>query len=85
MIGLVCVDKRENFIRDMGYVMLDDFNKVPMVATVRFLDERYMYQIKEPSNLLEGNNMKLTTPEMRKKFENLKITDNPIVVKITLK
>ena len=85
IVGFVYVNKKEKSIHNMGYVMMDDFNEIPLSSSVRYLDENYMYQIIEPNNVLSENNLKLMTPEMRKKFENLNIADNPVIVKIKLK
>jgi hypothetical protein len=84
IIGLVYVDKTKNSIHNMGYFILDDYNKIPMSSVISYLDENCMYQIKEPLSFTERN-VSMMTPAMQKKFGNLKISDNPILVKVKLK
>jgi hypothetical protein len=84
IIGLVYVDKTDDSIHNMGYVILDDINNIPMSSVVSYLDGDCMYQLKEPLSFTEKNRQ-MMTPEMQRKFEKLSITDNPVLVKIKLK
>ncbi len=85
IVGLACVDKETKKIYNLGFFLEDDYNDLSLHSSILYADNDYLYQTKEPSQLLREikrkNRKSGTLPEFGKLSEDM----NPIIVKIKLK
>lgn len=85
IVGLVCVDKETKKIYNLGFFLEDDFNNLSLRPSVLYADNDYLYQTKEPSQLLKELKKDNREKEIFQKFDGLSEDMNPIIVKIKLK
>lgn len=87
IIGSVYVDKSKGTIHNMGYFLLDDFNKNTLPSTIDFVDEKYVYKITEPAMLIKKQQQQQEkfSPYLEGVVDKIREFDNPVIIKIKLK
>lgn len=85
LVGIGCVYKPTSEIRNLGYFIDDDFNGISLSTSIYFADSTHLYQIKEMGALIETKRGQETSPYLSRLIEQGEETDNPVIIKITLK
>ena len=85
LIGTAYVDKQEDMVHNMGYFNLDDFNNNTLGSSIAFVDEDYLYKVEEPGMLIKKREVQDLSPALDAQVEEMSETDNPVVVRISLK
>jgi hypothetical protein len=91
LYGLVYVNKRKNTIHNMGYLLLDDINGLPMSSMLLTVDNKdHAYMKTDPEILLmqieqlKKNNLK-ENPLLEEVATKIDETSNPVIIKLKLK
>lgn len=85
LIGTAYVDKRTHEIHNLGYFQEDDINQISTGNTLSFADNDHLYKVEEASSILLKQRKGKSSTYLSGIIDNLKETDNPVIVKITLK
>lgn len=85
LIGLVCVDKETKKIYNMGFFLEDDYNDLSLRSSILYADNDYLYQMKEPSQLLKELKKRDREVGTLQQLDGLSEDMNPVIVKIKLR
>jgi hypothetical protein len=91
LYGFVYVNKHKNTIHNMGYVLFDDINGLPMPCSIITVDNKdHAYMKTEPDHLLKmikqrKKNKYKENPLLDEVATKIDETSNPIIIKLKLK
>lgn len=85
VIGTAYVDKRTHEIHNLGYFQEDDINQISIGNGIYFADNTHLYKVEEASSILLKQRKGKSSAYLTGLINDLKETDNPVIIKITLK
>jgi hypothetical protein len=90
LIGSFIIRKEDGSVFNLGYVLYDDINQIPINSTFICNDSNdCIYQKLNPDylirNLLKDNSKVKQSQKIRDIVSSLDATDNPVIIKIKLK
>lgn len=85
LIGMAYVDKSTHEIHNMGYFLEDNLNHLPMATGISTIDNGHLYKVTEPASLLRNKKVGGFSKHLSEVMNRIEETDNPIIIKITLK